>query len=75
MTEIILDLDEKEMACLNAAVCDFYHKMRSSEEDPVINWVEDSHYSASRNLWNKVREITGIDDEPDLPEAIAEVET
>jgi len=58
MKKIKLKLTELEAGFLNAAVCDFFHKMRASEENEGITWVDSERYAAAKTLWAKVEEQT-----------------
>jgi hypothetical protein len=60
MPTITLELTEKEAGYLNAAVVDFFHKMRNSEDDALITWVEPESYFAAKSLWAKVEEQTKV---------------
>lgn len=53
-----LDLTDLEAGFLTAAVVDFFHKMRASEDDALITWVEDGDYQAAKSLWAKVEAQT-----------------
>jgi len=56
MTEYRFDLTAIEAAYLNAAVVDFFHKMRvASEQDSVVLF-DDDRYRIAKNLWKKIEE-------------------
>lgn len=47
-------LTDIEAAYLNAAVVDFFHKMRAAVESSAPVIVSDDRYKAAKSLWNKV---------------------
>ncbi len=50
-----LDLTELEAYYLNAAVCEFFHKMRAAiEGEGDVTFIDDERYEAAKSLWDKV---------------------
>ena len=62
LKKVNLQLTDLEAGFLTAAVSDFFHKMRASQEDKLITWIEDDDYHAARSLWQKVEDQTGVGD-------------
>jgi hypothetical protein len=47
-------LTEMEAAFLNAAVVDFFHKMKTAAEEKSVVLFTDDRYLVAKNLWNKI---------------------
>ena len=47
----VFELSDLELGFLKAAVTDFYHKMRASQDSDLITWVSDDDYLAAKYLW------------------------
>jgi hypothetical protein len=52
--EYIFHLTEMEAAYLNAAVVDFFHKMKSAAEEKSVVLFTDDRYLVAKSLWNKI---------------------
>ena len=52
--QYIFNLTEMEAAFLNAAVVDFFHKMKTAAEEKTVVLFTDDRYLVAKNLWNKV---------------------
>lgn len=52
--EYILNLTEMEAAYLNAAVVDFFHKMKNAAEQDVVVLFMDDRYKIAKDLWIKI---------------------
>jgi hypothetical protein len=48
------ELTDMEAAYLNAAVVDFFHKMRNAAEQEVVVLFMDDRYKIAKDLWKKV---------------------
>lgn len=48
------ELTEMEAGYLNAAVVDFFHKMRVAAEDTTVVLFTDDRYRIAKNLWKKI---------------------
>ena len=48
------ELTDMEAAYLNAAVVDFFHKMRNAAEQEVVVLFMDDRYRVAKDLWGKV---------------------
>jgi len=49
-------LTDREAEYLNAAVVDFFHKMRSAAEETSVVLFTDDRYRIAKDLWKKVEE-------------------
>jgi hypothetical protein len=47
-------LTEMEAAFLNAAVVDFFHKMKTAAEEKSVVLFTDDRYLVAKSLWNKI---------------------
>jgi len=47
-------LTEMEAAYLNAAVVDFFHKMKSAAEEKTVVLFTDDRYRIAKDLWMKI---------------------
>lgn len=47
-------LTDMEAAYLNAAVVDFFHKMKTAAEKEVVVLFMDDRYRVAKDLWTKV---------------------
>lgn len=61
MTEITLSLTEKELEYLSAATCEFFHKMRSAADNPLVPDLE-GRIDVAKSLWMKVEKHAKIND-------------
>jgi hypothetical protein len=52
--EYIFNLTEMEACYLNAAVVDFFHKMKNAAEQEVVVLFMDDRYRIAKDLWTKV---------------------
>jgi len=48
------NLTDREAEYLNAAVVDFFHKMRSAAEETSVVLFTDDRYRIAKDLWQKV---------------------
>ena len=48
------ELTDREAEYLNAAVVDFFHKMRSAAEETTVVLFTDDRYKVAKDLWSKV---------------------
>lgn len=55
-------LTDLEAGYLNAAVVDFFHKMRVAAEEKSVVLFTDDRYNVAKNLWKKVEDQTKIGD-------------
>lgn len=53
-------LTRKEALYLNAAVIDFFHKIKSAKETETLLPTFDEDYRTIKTLWNKVEEKVGL---------------
>jgi len=61
-TEYTVSLTKMEAYYLNAAVVEFFHKMRSAVEIEAVVPYLDERYRTSKILWDKIEKIIPIMD-------------
>lgn len=52
--EYTFSFTEMEAAFLNAAVVDFFHKMKTAAEEKTVVLFKDDRYRVAKDLWMKV---------------------
>lgn len=55
-----VSLTEMEAYYLNAAVVEFFHKMRAAVESETVVPYLDDRYNTAKSLWNKIEKIIPI---------------
>lgn len=59
-TVYTVSLTEMEAYYLNAAVVEFFHKMRAAVESETVVPYLDDRYNTAKSLWNKIEKIIPI---------------
>jgi hypothetical protein len=62
LLNIVLHLTQMEAHYLNAAVVEFFHKMKSSVESETLVPNMDKRYNVSKSLWAKVEKMIPLTD-------------
>ena len=56
----VFELTDLEAGFLNAAVVDFFHKMRQAAEEKTFVLFDDDRYLVAKSLWDKIEKETKI---------------
>lgn len=54
-------LTQREAEYLEAAACEFYHKMKAAHEDTTYgSFITDQSVYDARDMWRKIEKVVGV---------------